>query len=75
MLCLERLDAGKWSRLTVIRAPHGWEVREDREGASDRVRLVTDWHRVERSIQVFNQGEDRRGDVTGRGAGLAPWAR
>jgi hypothetical protein len=61
MFCLERLDAGKWSRLTVSRAPHGWQVREEREGASDRVSRVTDWHRVERSIQLFNHGEDRLG--------------
>ena len=61
MLCLERLDAGKWSRLTVIRARHGWEVRKQREGASDRVSRVTDWHRVERSIQLFTHSEDRLG--------------
>jgi hypothetical protein len=63
MLCLKRLDAGKWSRLTVIRAPHGWQVRKEREGASDRVSLVTDWHRVERSIQLFTHSEDRLGQA------------
>jgi len=65
MLCLERLDAGKWARLTVIRAPRGWQIRREREGASDRVSLVTDWHRVERLIQLFTHTEDRLGQPFG----------
>jgi hypothetical protein len=55
MLFMERTDAGKWSRLTVVQAPKGWEVREEREGVAVRVSLVTDWHRVERSIQLFDR--------------------
>jgi|HubBroStandDraft_6_1064221.scaffolds.fasta_scaffold1271912_1 hypothetical protein len=59
MLSMERIDAGKWSRLTIVRAPNGWEIRVEREGASVRVSLVSDWHRVERSIQLFDHGEGR----------------
>lgn len=65
MLCVERIDAGKWSRLTVVRALRGWEVRQEREDAADRVSLVTDWHRVERSIRLFAQGDDTLGQSLG----------
>jgi hypothetical protein len=60
MLWMERMDVGQWSRLTVIRAPAGWEVREEREGVPDRVIRVSDWHRVERSIQLFDLRANRK---------------
>jgi hypothetical protein len=62
MLSIERMDAGKWSRLTVVLAPSGWEVRVDREGALVRISFVSDWHRVERSIELFDRGDGRLGE-------------
>jgi hypothetical protein len=59
MLWMERMDAGTWSRLTVIRAPEGWEVREEHDGVSVRVIRLSDWHRVERSIQSFDRRLNR----------------
>jgi hypothetical protein len=59
------MDGDKWIRLTVVRAPDGWEVRQEREGDSVRVSHVSDWHRVERSIQMFDRDENRLGGQLG----------
>jgi len=41
-------------RVTVVRQPHGWEVREERDREVVRTTLYTDWHRVERAVQVLD---------------------
>ncbi len=41
------------NRIIVVRQPVGWEVREERGTLLLRSTTVTDWHRVERTMQAF----------------------
>ena len=41
------------NRIVVIRQPIGWEVREEKGPELLRSAMVTDWHRVERTMQTF----------------------
>jgi len=51
-------------RVTVTHGRHGWEVMEMRDNQVVRRANYTDWHRVERAVQVFDLrsdlGEDSR---------------
>jgi hypothetical protein len=40
--------------VVVVRQNHGWEVREERDHEVIRTTLYTDWHRVERAVQVLD---------------------
>lgn len=54
MLHREYTHDGHVDRFRVSRrAGAGWEVREERDDEVVRRVLYTDWHRVERAIQVF----------------------
>jgi hypothetical protein len=57
MLIRQRTEAGQTIRLTIKSLDQGWEIREERDEALVRVTRQTDWHRVERSIDLF----ERRG--------------
>ena len=39
--------------MTVTRSEAGWEVREEQDDRVVRDIKYTDWHRVERAIQMF----------------------
>jgi hypothetical protein len=39
--------------IIVVRQPVGWEVREEHGPVLLRSATVTDWHRVERTMQTF----------------------
>ncbi|MEO6223163.1 MAG: hypothetical protein ABIP90_07915 [Vicinamibacterales bacterium] len=41
------------NRIIVVRQPVGWEVREERGPLLLRSTMVTDWHRVEWTMQRF----------------------
>jgi len=45
-------------RLTVHRGKVGWELREEVGSQVVRTSTHTDWHRVERAIQVFERDVD-----------------
>jgi hypothetical protein len=49
------------SRIVVVRQPIGWEVREEKGAELLRSATVTDWHRVERTMQAFKLRPFRRG--------------
>ena len=54
MLKREYTHDGHVSRFSVSRhAGIGWEVREERDDQVVRQTQYTDWHRVERAMQVF----------------------
>lgn len=59
-------DAPQSRRVTVTHADHGWEVREEREGEVVRRVTYTDWHRVERALQVFDLGLSSAAHSTNR---------
>ena len=46
-------DLNPESRIVVVRQPVGWEVREEQGARLLRSATVTDWHRVERTMQAF----------------------
>jgi hypothetical protein len=46
----EQSASSQPKRVTVVRGPIGWEVREEREGQVVRSSHYTDWHRVERAL-------------------------
>ena len=41
------------NRIVVVRQEVGWEVREEKGPLLLRSAIVTDWHRVERTMQAF----------------------
>ena len=54
MLKREYTQDGHVARLSVSRGSDaGWEVREERDDRVVRRARLTDWHRVERALQVF----------------------
>jgi hypothetical protein len=40
--------------LKVVRLSNGWEIREMQNDHIVRSSLYTDWHRVERALQVYD---------------------
>jgi len=54
MLKREYTQDGHIARLSVSRGTDaGWDLREERDDRVVRRARVTDWHRVERALQVF----------------------
>jgi hypothetical protein len=39
--------------ITVTKSPDGWEVSETHDATLVRTHHYSDWHRVERAVQVF----------------------
>ncbi len=50
----ERTTSGHTDRLTVTKTAEGWEVRETHDRTVVRTHHYSDWHRVERALQVFD---------------------
>ncbi len=50
--------------ITVTKSVDGWEVRETHDREVGRTQHYSDWHRVERAVQVFG--------LRGTGAGIRP---
>jgi hypothetical protein len=53
MLTREFVRDGHTKRVTITRSDAGWVVREERDDRVVRDINYTDWHRVERAIQMF----------------------
>jgi len=53
MVTRERRHDGHLERFTVSRCEQGWEVREQRDERVIREARYSDWHRVERAVQIF----------------------
>lgn len=64
MVTRERTADGHFERFTVSRSERGWEVREEQDERVVRQAYYSDWHRVERAVQVFDRRapEARRPD-------------
>lgn len=48
-----RTTSGRTDSITVTRSPSGWEVNETHDATLVRHHVYSDWHRVERAMQVF----------------------
>jgi hypothetical protein len=55
MFTKEILHAGHKTSFTVTRDHAGWDLREERDDAVVRQAHYSDWHRVERAIQMFER--------------------
>ncbi len=53
MTTLTTSDSTSDNRIIVVRQQVGWEVREEQGTQLVRSAKVTDWHRVERTIEAF----------------------
>lgn len=53
MFTSELMHAGHMTRVTITRAEAGWDLCEERDSEVVRAVTYTDWHRVERAIQLF----------------------
>ena len=53
MTTLTNHDSTPDNRIIVVRQQVGWEVREEQGTLLLRSAKVTDWHRVERTMQAF----------------------
>jgi hypothetical protein len=53
MLSREFVHDGHTKRVTITRSVNGWDLREERDNRVVRKVNYTDWHRVERALQVF----------------------
>ena len=53
MLTREYTSAGHVNRFTITKGRTGWDVREERDDTVVKRVNYSDWHRVERAIQVF----------------------
>lgn len=53
MVTRELTQSGETQRFTVTRSAGGWEIREERDSRVVKRATYTDWHRVERALQVF----------------------
>jgi len=53
MVTHELTESGHTKRFTITRGAAGWDVTEERDSEVVRVVTYTDWHRVERAMQVF----------------------
>jgi hypothetical protein len=64
MLKREYTQDGHVARLSVSKNTNaGWEIREERDDRVVRRAQLTDWHRVERALQVFEL-QKQSGDRT-----------
>ena len=50
----ERTEDGRHKKVTVTRGPAGWDLTEIHDSLIVRQQTYTDWHRVERALQVFS---------------------
>jgi hypothetical protein len=64
MLTREYTSAGHVSRITLTKSRTGWDVREERDDTVVKRMHYSDWHRVERAIQVFELKKGLRGHFT-----------
>ena len=53
MVTRERVEDGHRQQFTVSRSARGWEVCERRDNRVVKTACYSDWHRVERAVQVF----------------------
>lgn len=53
MLTREFVHDGHTKRVTITRSDAGWAVREENDDQVVRAINYTDWHRVERALQMF----------------------
>jgi hypothetical protein len=53
MLTREYTSAGHVNRITLTKSHTGWDLREERDDTVVKRAHYSDWHRVERAIQVF----------------------
>jgi hypothetical protein len=53
MLTREYTSAGHVNRITLSKNRTGWEIREERDDTVVKRATYSDWHRVERALQVF----------------------
>ncbi len=53
MMTREFSHAGHTKRVTVTRNNEGWALSEERDDHVVRKMNYTDWHRVERAVQMF----------------------
>lgn len=49
----ERTTPGHTDSITVTKSADGWEIRETHDSTVVRTQHYSDWHRVERAVQVF----------------------
>jgi hypothetical protein len=56
MTAYERRIDGHTERLVVTRAEAGWEIRSWWDNAMVNFARVSDWHRVERVVALFQAG-------------------
>jgi len=64
MVTHELTDSGHTKRFTITRGALGWDVKEERDSQVVRTVTYTDWHRVERAIQVFQMQDSTGPDST-----------
>jgi hypothetical protein len=68
MFVKEMQQAGHIRRFSIKKQDEtGWEVRDVQDGRVLRQVCYTDWHRVERAVQMFNiliEDLERRGWVS-----------
>jgi hypothetical protein len=62
LLTSEYTNEGHTNRVTVTKGRSGWDVRHERDDTVVKQVTYTDWHRVERVVQVFEMGR-RRVDI------------
>jgi hypothetical protein len=55
MLAKESKTDGHVDSIVVNQTHAGWEVRTERDGVVIKRRVYSDWHRVERAVQWFDQ--------------------
>ena len=55
MLIREYTHEGHTDRVTITRSQAGWDVRQERDDTVVRRVNYSDWHRVERALQLFDR--------------------
>jgi hypothetical protein len=55
MFTREFVHAGRTIRFVVTRSPLGWDVRQERDNRIVQEAHYSDWHRVERAVQIFER--------------------
>jgi hypothetical protein len=55
LLIREYTHEGHTDRVTITRSEAGWDVRQERDDTVVRRVNYTDWHRVERALQLFER--------------------
>jgi hypothetical protein len=53
MLTREYRSEGHVNRFTITKGRTGWDIREERDDTVVKRVNYSDWHRVERAMQVF----------------------